>query len=36
MPFQSARQRRFMFWKHPRIAKRWAREGKKSGGKKKT
>jgi len=27
MPFRSAKQRRFMFWKHPAIAKRWARHG---------
>lgn len=26
MPFQSEAQRRFMFAKHPRIAKRWAKE----------
>jgi hypothetical protein len=26
MPFQSARQARFMFAKHPRIAKRWVKE----------
>jgi len=28
MPFQSEKQRRFMFAKHPAIAKRWADEGK--------
>lgn len=28
MPFKSAKQRRFMFWKHPKIAKRWAKEEK--------
>ena len=26
MPFRSARQRRFMFAKHPKIAKRWAKK----------
>jgi hypothetical protein len=26
MPFQSKRQRRFMFARHPEIAKRWANE----------
>ena len=26
MPFQSAKQRRFMFAKHPEIAKRWAKK----------
>lgn len=25
MPFRSARQRRYMFARHPRIARRWAR-----------
>lgn len=30
MPFRSAKQRRFMYAKHPKIAKRWA---KKYGGK---
>lgn len=25
MPFQSEAQRRFMWWKHPEIAKRWAK-----------
>ena len=25
MPFKSYKQQRFMFWKHPRIARRWAR-----------
>ena len=24
MPFSSYRQQRFMFWKHPKIARRWA------------
>jgi hypothetical protein len=28
MPFKSARQRRYMFAKHPRIARRWARHTK--------
>lgn len=36
MPFRSAKQRRFMFAKHPRIARRWAaRYGTKPRGKKK-
>lgn len=36
MPFKSARQRRFMFAKHPKVAKRWARKyGTKPRGKKK-
>lgn len=26
MPFRSAKQRRFMFTKHPKIAHRWARK----------
>ena len=26
MPFQSEAQRRFMYAKHPEIAKRWSRE----------
>jgi hypothetical protein len=26
MPFQSEAQRRFMWMKHPEIAKRWAKE----------
>lgn len=26
MPFRSARQRRFMFAKHPQIARRWAKK----------
>lgn len=25
MPFRSAKQRRYMFAKHPKIAKRWAK-----------
>ncbi len=25
MPFRSAKQRRFMFAKHPKIAQKWAR-----------
>lgn len=28
MPFRSEKQRKFMFLKHPEIAKRWAKEGK--------
>lgn len=35
MPFKSGKQRRFMFAKHPKIAKRWAKEAKQSGGSKK-
>lgn len=27
MPFRSRRQARFMFAKHPKIAKRWVKEG---------
>jgi len=27
MPFKSEKQRRFMWAKHPQIAKRWAHEG---------
>jgi len=31
MPFKSAKQRRFMFAKHPKIARRWAKKyGKKN------
>ena len=30
MPFKSEKQRRFMWAKHPEIAKRWAKEEKKS------
>lgn len=26
MPFKSAKQRRYMFAKHPKIAKRWAKK----------
>ncbi len=26
MPFKSAKQRRFMFARHPKIAKRWAKK----------
>jgi hypothetical protein len=26
MPFKSAKQRRFMFARHPRIAKKWAKK----------
>lgn len=33
MPFRSAKQRRFMFARHPKIAKRWASKyGAKVGG----
>lgn len=28
MPFASEKQRKFMFAKHPEIAKRWVKEGK--------
>lgn len=35
MPFKSAKQRRWMFANKPRMAKRWARHGKRKGGKKK-
>lgn len=28
MPFRSQRQRRFMYAKHPKIAKRWTAEAK--------
>jgi hypothetical protein len=28
MPFESDRQRRFMYAKHPKIAARWTREAK--------
>ena len=28
MPFESEAQRRFMYAKHPEIAKKWAHEGK--------
>ena len=28
MPFESERQRRFMYAKHPKIAARWSREEK--------
>lgn len=36
MPFRSAKQRRFMFARHPVIARRWARKyGTKPVGKKK-
>ena len=42
MPFKSEAQRRFMWLKHPKIAKRWSKEGpntglpkRKRGGKKK-
>lgn len=35
MPFKSAKQRRFMFAKHPKIAKKWAKKyGTKPRGKK--
>lgn len=26
MPFRSAKQRRYMYAKHPKIARRWARK----------
>lgn len=26
MPFRSAKQRRYLFAKHPKIAKRWAKK----------
>jgi len=26
MPFKSQAQRRFLFWKYPEMAKRWAKE----------
>jgi hypothetical protein len=29
MPFKSAKQRRFLFARHPKIAKKWAAEAKK-------
>ena len=29
MPFKSEKQRKFMHWKHPEIAKRWDKEIKK-------
>jgi hypothetical protein len=32
MPFKSERQRRFMWAKHPKIARRWANEAKRKGG----
>lgn len=33
MPFKSAKQRRFLYAKHPKIAKRWAKKyGAKVGG----
>lgn len=36
MPFRSAKQRRYMWAKHPKIAKRWtAKYGSKPRGKKK-
>jgi hypothetical protein len=28
MPYSSEKQRRFMYAKHPNIAKKWAKEGK--------
>lgn len=31
MPFKSQRQRRFMYAKHPKIAKRWTAEAKRKG-----
>lgn len=30
MPFASQKQRRFMFLKHPQIARRWTKEAKDS------
>jgi len=38
MPFASEKQRKFMWAKHPRIAKRWAHEAKRrrSGGRRTT
>jgi hypothetical protein len=36
MPFKSAKQRRYMFAKHPKIARRWAKKyGTKVRGRKK-
>jgi hypothetical protein len=26
MPFKSAKQRRYLWWKHPRLAKRWSKK----------
>jgi hypothetical protein len=31
MPFKSEKQRRFLWAKHPRIAKRWSKEGPNKG-----
>ena len=31
MPFESDRQRRFMFARHPKIARRWVAEAKEEG-----
>jgi hypothetical protein len=31
MPFESDKQRRFMYAKHPKIAARWTREAKAAG-----
>ena len=31
MPFESEKQRRYMWAKHPKIARRWANEEKKKG-----
>lgn len=31
MPFRSEKQRRFLWWKYPKIAKHWANEAKKKG-----
>lgn len=31
MPFKSQKQMRFMFAKHPKIAKRWVKEAKAKG-----
>jgi hypothetical protein len=29
MPFKSEKQRRYLYAKHPKIAKRWSKEAKK-------
>jgi hypothetical protein len=33
VPFKSEKQRRFMHAQHPKIAKRWEKEGKRAQGK---
>jgi hypothetical protein len=34
MPFRSEKQRRFLWWKHPEVARKFAKHGKrKKGGK---